>query len=309
MSKMKKFALYTTEIIIWLVAIYFIAQVTISTFYPQLIEYREYRVTLSDIDGLIVGSPVRLMGMQIGTVSNITYNDDKIILTMRIRKKGVNLPPSTIFTIEGASLGGNRSIELIPHDDQSEEHISIKEHKRMVTMIKDANEAIDDMISGFVSMLEMVNTRTPDELEEKIAFFNDQLSQFDTLSSKINDDIIGGVQSNSENIQNIKTNLDKMVQTSSDPRLNESIITIDKCLDSIQKQSKCISEKSQTLKADQLKLQSQKSLRQSQQANEINQEDTKNIIESINSAAEGINSFADSLNELSKNLKTKQKKN
>ena len=305
---MKKFALYTAEIIIWLVAIYFIAQVTISTFYPQLTEYREYTVKLNDIDGLIVGSPVRLMGMQIGTVSKITYNEDKILLTMRIRKKGVNLPPSTTFTIEGASLGGNRSIELIPHEDQSEEHISIKEHKRMISMIKDANEAIDDMISGFVSMLEIVNTRTPKELEEKIAFFNDQLGEFDTLSSRINKDIEAGIKSNPENIRNIKTNLGKMVQTSSDPRLKDSIITVDKCLNSIQKQSKCMSEKSQTLRADQIRIQTQQSLRQMQQANELNEEETENILDAINAASEGINSFANSLNELTKDLKAKEKK-
>ncbi len=305
---MKKFALYTAEIIIWLVAIYFIAQVTISTFYPQLIEYREYTVKLNDIDGLIVGSPVRLMGMQIGTVSKITYNEDKILLTMRIRKKGVNLPPSTTFTIEGASLGGNRSIELIPHEDQSEEHISIKEHKRMISMIKDANEAIDDMISGFVSMLEIVNTRTPKELEEKIAFFNDQLGEFDTLSSRINKDIEAGIKSNPENIRNIKTNLGKMVQTSSDPRLKDSIITVDKCLNSIQKQSKCMSEKSQTLQADKIRIQTQQSLRQMQQANELNEEETENILDAINAASEGINSFANSLNELTKDLKAKEKK-
>lgn len=305
---MKKFALYTAEIIIWLVAIYFIAQVTISTFYPQLTEYREYTVKLNDIDGLIVGSPVRLMGMQIGTVSKITYNEDKILLTMRIRKKGVNLPPSTTFTIEGASLGGNRSIELIPNEDQSEEHISIKEHKRMISMIKDANEAIDDMISGFVSMLEIVNTRTPKELEEKIAFFNDQLGEFDTLSSRINKDIEAGIKSNPENIRNIKTNLGKMVQTSSDPRLKDSIITVDKCLNSIQKQSKCMSEKSQTLQADKIRIQTQQSLRQMQQANELNEEETENILDAINAASEGINSFANSLNELTKDLKAKEKK-
>ena len=305
---MKKFALYTAEIIIWLVAIYFIAQVTISTFYPQLTEYREYTVKLNDIDGLIVGSPVRLMGMQIGTVSKITYNEDKILLTMRIRKKGVNLPPSTTFTIEGASLGGNRSIELIPHEDQSEEHISINEHKRMISMIKDANEAIDDMISGFVSMLEIVNTRTPKELEEKIAFFNDQLGEFDTLSSRINKDIEAGIKSNPENIRNIKTNLGKMVQTSSDPRLKDSIITVDKCLNSIQKQSKCMSEKSQTLQADKIRIQTQQSLRQMQQANELNEEETENILDAINAASEGINSFANSLNELTKDLKAKEKK-
>ena len=305
---MKKFALYTAEIIIWLVAIYFIAQVTISTFYPQLTEYREYTVKLNDIDGLIVGSPVRLMGMQIGTVSKITYNEDKILLTMRIRKKGVNLPPSTTFTIEGASLGGNRSIELIPHEDQSEEHISIKEHKRMISMIKDANKAIDDMISGFVSMLEIVNTRTPKELEEKIAFFNDQLGEFDTLSSRINKDIEAGIKSNPENIRNIKTNLGKMVQTSSDPRLKDSIITVDKCLNSIQKQSKCMSEKSQTLQADKIRIQTQQSLRQMQQANELNEEETENILDAINAASEGINSFANSLNELTKDLKAKEKK-
>lgn len=305
---MKKFALYTAEIIIWLVAIYFIAQVTISTFYPQLTEYREYTVKLNDIDGLIVGSPVRLMGMQIGTVSKITYNEDKILLTMRIRKKGVNLPPSTTFTIEGASLGGNRSIELIPHEDQSEEHISIKEHKRMISMIKDANEAINDMISGFVSMLEIVNTRTPKELEEKIAFFNDQLGEFDTLSSRINKDIEAGIKSNPENIRNIKTNLGKMVQTSSDPRLKDSIITVDKCLNSIQKQSKCMSEKSQTLQADKIRIQTQQSLRQMQQANELNEEETENILDAINAASEGINSFANSLNELTKDLKAKEKK-
>ena len=99
-----------------------------------------------------------------------------------------------------------------------------------------------------------------------------------------------------------------MVQTSSDPRLKDSIITVDKCLNSIQKQSKCMSEKSQTLQADKIRIQTQQSLRQMQQANELNEEETENILDAINADSEGINSFANSLNELTKDLKAKEKK-
>jgi ABC-type transporter Mla subunit MlaD len=42
---------------------------------------------MHDINGLIVGSPVRLMGMKIGNISQIKYDYDQVLITMKITKK------------------------------------------------------------------------------------------------------------------------------------------------------------------------------------------------------------------------------
>lgn len=305
---MKRFFLYLLEIIIWLIVIYFIAQVTIRVFYPQVKEYKEYTLKMNDIDGLIVGSPVRLMGMLVGSVSKIDYKEEEVLLTIRITKKDINLPEKTTLSIEGASLGGNRSIELTPSGDKL--GISVKTPERMIDMMKSANSAMEDMIKGYVEMLAIVNSRTPDELDEKMVFFNNQLTAFDSLSIKVNDAIVKRLEMQPEQLKNINAGMTTMVQSSSNPEIKQSIQNFDKCLDSIQTQTKCLCEQTKGLSAQKLNERCDEINRQSRalKSGQIKAQKAKNTLDSINSAAEGINNFANMLENFSKNLKKNKSK-
>lgn len=76
--------------------------------------FNTYQIFLPDIDGLINGSPVRLMGIQIGYVNQVDIVGDDVYVKFIVTEKGVKIPHSTIATVEFSGLGGSKSLELYP---------------------------------------------------------------------------------------------------------------------------------------------------------------------------------------------------
>jgi len=75
---------------------------------------KEYHVVFHDVDGLIVGSPVRLMGVNIGTVQKIQNLYDDVHLTFVIPEKKIKLPPKVVATVQFTGIAGSKSLELLP---------------------------------------------------------------------------------------------------------------------------------------------------------------------------------------------------
>lgn len=112
---MKNFNKYIRiEILVWIILIlaFFLS---ISVLYRQSQkEYETHKIFMSDIDGLIVGSPVKLMGVQVGYVSDIKIVDDNVYIKFIIRDKNIHLPWGTTATVEFSGMAGSRSLELYP---------------------------------------------------------------------------------------------------------------------------------------------------------------------------------------------------
>jgi hypothetical protein len=75
---------------------------------------KEYHVVFHDVDGLIVGSPVRLMGINIGNVQKIQNLYDDVHLTFVISEKEIELPKKIVATIQFTGIAGSKSLELLP---------------------------------------------------------------------------------------------------------------------------------------------------------------------------------------------------
>lgn len=72
---------------------------------------------MPDVDGLIVGSPVCIMGIPIGHVTKtIIINDNEVRVKFRITNRSVHIPQGTIATVEFTGLGGSKSLQLYPPD-------------------------------------------------------------------------------------------------------------------------------------------------------------------------------------------------
>ena len=70
---------------------------------------------MPDVDGLIVGSPIHMMGIPIGYVTKTKIvNDNEIRVKFKITNKSVHVPPGTFATVEFSGLGGSKSLELYP---------------------------------------------------------------------------------------------------------------------------------------------------------------------------------------------------
>lgn len=111
MSK-KLFTLF--EIILWIVLLCVPAFFVASLLHPDLAVKKHLTAYFFDIDGVIVGTPVNFIGYNIGYVKDIKIDGNRIKLDLAITKNDVNLPRCTDARIDEASLGGSRSIELMP---------------------------------------------------------------------------------------------------------------------------------------------------------------------------------------------------
>lgn len=73
-----------------------------------------YQIFMPDVDGLIVGSPVKFMGVEIGYIDKIKIVDNDVYVRLLITENNIQLPQGVIATTEFSGLGGSKSLELYP---------------------------------------------------------------------------------------------------------------------------------------------------------------------------------------------------
>ena len=88
--------------------------VGIDKFREHIYAHPTYTVTFKDVDGLSVGSPVRLMGKQVGNIVKLELYESEIYVTFRIAKKNTIIPDGSIASIQFTGLAGSRSLEIMP---------------------------------------------------------------------------------------------------------------------------------------------------------------------------------------------------
>lgn len=74
---------------------------------------------LPDVDGLIVGSPVKFMGVQVGYVDRIKILSNDVYVKVIITDKEVILPKGSVATVEFNGMGGSKSLEVYPPTEES----------------------------------------------------------------------------------------------------------------------------------------------------------------------------------------------
>ena len=70
-----------------------------------------YQLFMPDVDGLIAGSPVKFMGVQVGYIEKVKIVANDVYLKIVITDKDVVLPKGSIATVEFNGMGGSKSLE------------------------------------------------------------------------------------------------------------------------------------------------------------------------------------------------------
>lgn len=78
-----------------------------------------YQIFMPDVDGLIVGSPVKFMGVQVGYIGKIKIVRDEVYLKIVMTDKSATLPKGSIATVEFNGMGGSKSLEVYPPTKES----------------------------------------------------------------------------------------------------------------------------------------------------------------------------------------------
>lgn len=104
------------EILIWcLFIIIFTSGIMVAKYYYKK-SFNTYQIFIQDVDGLIVGSPVRMMGVQIGYVRQVSIVNELVFVDFIITKKNIKIPRGYIVTVAFNGLAGSKSLEIFTPD-------------------------------------------------------------------------------------------------------------------------------------------------------------------------------------------------
>ncbi|MBR1619016.1 MCE family protein [bacterium] len=197
MRKPDTFRIYAwVEFAIWLIIIALCVFGIRYHHYKSQLQYKSYQIFMNDVDGLIVGSPVKFLGTQIGHVTKIqlvssdVYSD--IYVKFIITQKDLTLPTGAIATVEGSGLGGSKALEIYPPEDENSEYIiASKDSTRLgkvISLFKKMFKNIDEIFVNLghagkeVSSVPKIkiprhNEVTPAEMNQSVEKLNKQLDQ------------------------------------------------------------------------------------------------------------------------------------
>ena len=109
------------ELAVWLIILFIIGciiSVSINYYHET---YESHNLYMPDVDGLIVGSPVNMMGVSIGHITKIKIiKDDEIKVRFKVLNRKIHIPKGTIATVDFSGLGGSKSLVLYPPDSNRE---------------------------------------------------------------------------------------------------------------------------------------------------------------------------------------------
>lgn len=169
------------ELLIWLLVILLI--LAVSTFFQHINTQKDndYTIFMNDVDGLIEGSPVRMMGIEVGHVTKIKPTNSEVYVRFIITDDTVTIPQGTKATVEFSGMAGSKSLELYLPDkntyiDANVPILTVNPPKRLhdaLGLLNDMFEKLGSIIytsSAFSNNLKKINIQ-PSNRDESIPEF------------------------------------------------------------------------------------------------------------------------------------------
>ncbi|MFA6988560.1 MAG: MlaD family protein [Candidatus Gastranaerophilaceae bacterium] len=149
---------------------------------------KEYHIIFHDIDGLIVGSPVRLMGVDIGHVQKIQNIYDDIHLTFVITDKNVKIPKAVIATVQFTGIAGSKSLEILPLRNCKQcGYIVLTQEPIRINKAFSLQNAITESLVGYSkSITELIGNKTAKDVRVIIKKSINETTKMNKNLDKIN---------------------------------------------------------------------------------------------------------------------------
>lgn len=142
------------ELLVWLLIVLLILTVTTTIQRISNQKDNDYTIFMNDVDGLIEGSPVRMMGIEVGYITKIQPANDEVYIKFLITDKTVTIPQGTVATVEFNGMAGSKSLELYLPDkttyiDKNVPILTVNPPKRL----HDAAGLLSDMFDKISSII------------------------------------------------------------------------------------------------------------------------------------------------------------
>lgn len=155
--------------------------------YHKAKELVTYQLFMPDVDGIIVGSPVKFMGVQVGYIDKIRIVSNNVYLKVVITNKDVTLPKGSIATVEFNGMGGSKSLEVYPPTEESlasEKLIAVQSPKRLHDSLSLLNEMFDKIDSIMGRMSFFANEAEVEEVGKGISAIQNNMNSFDKMINR-----------------------------------------------------------------------------------------------------------------------------
>lgn len=201
---MKKHLFWFVELFVWLLILFLVSGGIMLSRYTYKKNFNTYQIFLPDVDGLINGSPVKILGIQVGYVNQIDIVGDDVYVKFVITDSKIKLPPGVKATVEFSGLGGSKSLELYPPysiEYKSDKLIVAQKPKRISDSLGLLSNMFDQIVdityvvSSFMDKIGLIGAHTKNgEWKSKSAddflnFANDKIDKMQQQSDKFGDNI------------------------------------------------------------------------------------------------------------------------
>ena len=181
---------HSAELLVWLIILLIIISISSVVYIKKQKSANDYNIYMQDVDGLIVGSPVRMMGIEVGNVTKIKPTNEEVYVKFVITDDDIVIPQGTVATVEFSGMAGSKSLELyLPEKqtyiDNDTPILTVNPPKRL----HDALGLLNDMFDKLGAII-----YTSSSFGEKLKFINIQsgsnenVEGFLDYSSKLLDD-------------------------------------------------------------------------------------------------------------------------
>lgn len=191
---------HSGELLIWLIVILVVVSISTIAYFIREKNSNDYSIFMPDVDGLIVGSPVRMMGIEVGHVTKIKPTNEEVYVKFILTDESLQIPRGTAATVEFSGMAGSKSLELYLPDkqtyiDKNTPFLTVHPPKRL----HDALGLLNDMFKKLSSIIYTTSSFT-----EQTKFIPASTGNDETISDFINytDNIIDDTNKKAEDFGN-----------------------------------------------------------------------------------------------------------
>ncbi|MBQ3310754.1 MCE family protein [bacterium] len=151
---------------------------------------------MQDVDGIIVGSPVKMLGITIGYVKNLKPVNDNVFVDFIITEKGIKIPKGSLLTVEFSGLASSKSIEIYPPKSANiseTQNIIVQQPRRInaaVGLLNEMFNKISEIIFKFTRFSNSLSESLENEYKNNKKVSDKKKEKMNIDFKKMNDELI-----------------------------------------------------------------------------------------------------------------------